>query len=358
MNTINCVLDKSNGHLNNIIGYDIIRIISTFMVVVIHSNVTFLTQNLGSIEWIIVMQSTALCVISVPLFFMISGALLLDCEKPVSIKVLFHKRVYKQFVPFFIWSLIYTFIRILTQKVSFELSTFTDLFHEPAYYQFWFMYTLLAIYLILPALQSIVCNLNRSQLEYILLIWFIFCVFLPLLEKCLPFFVLSEHVDLVLCEGYVGYFILGFYLKKFCTDVPIKIASIVSIIGFFITGVASIIEWKYAYISGSIYIGYAYRTYLLPGVVISVIGVFIMLQNYKFKNTCFCKLISDFSKLSLGIFYIHMLVLLAFEYCGFLGLENIYICVIKSVLIFGISAILIRIIKRNRSLNKYLLGQF
>jgi surface polysaccharide O-acyltransferase-like enzyme len=63
-------------------------------------------------------------------------------------------------------------------KIPFAFSSFTALLYEPAYYQFWFMYSLFAIYLLLPVLQAVVLKLERRHLEYILILWLVFSLVL------------------------------------------------------------------------------------------------------------------------------------------------------------------------------------
>lgn len=64
---------------NRIIGYDYLRIIATFMVVMIHGSVAFLAGEDTSLH-IVAMEIDALCLLAVPCFFMISGALLLGSK--------------------------------------------------------------------------------------------------------------------------------------------------------------------------------------------------------------------------------------------------------------------------------------
>ena len=59
----------------------------------------------------------------------------------------------------------------------------------------------------------------EKKIEYMLVLWAVFCIVVPIISRYVPSFKLSEHVDLVLCEGYIGYFLLGYYLKKYNLDV-------------------------------------------------------------------------------------------------------------------------------------------
>lgn len=294
-------------------GYDILRFVSICMVVVIHANVSFLGENQGSASWIAVMLITALCTLSVPLFFMLSGALLLQKEEAVSLKELYTKRIPKQAVPFILWSIIYVAARIVMGKIDFSLHAFVSLLWEPAYYQFWFMYTLLGIYLLLPILQILVKNLSKRMLEYLLLIWVAFSVAIPTTSYIIPQFQISNHVDLVLSGGYLGYFLLGHYLQKYGREILTKKAMLL-----FITGLAVILacaagEWFLS--EEGKYHGNFYHSYLTPGVVLGACGAFLLLQNARLPfGQKAEKAICAVSENAIGIYYIHMLVLTALDY--------------------------------------------
>lgn len=297
-------------------GYDILRFASIFMVVAIHANVSFLAQNPGSVPWLLVMLFTALCTLSVPLFFMLSGALLLEKEEPVSLKEVYLKRIFKQAVPFVLWSVIYVAARIVKGKIPFSFGSFASLLWEPAYYQFWFMYTLLAIYLLLPILQALVKDLSKRLLEYALLLWFLFAIAVPTISYIVPQFSISSHVDLILCEGYIGYFLLGHYLHKYGADISVKKAAAAAVMGIAIVFAGALAEWFLC--SADTYEGYFYKSYLTPGVALGASGVFLLFQNGKFSfGGKAKKAITLLSENALGVYYIHMLVLTALEYTVF-----------------------------------------
>lgn len=336
-------------------GYDVIRIVSILLVVIIHANVEYLGKNQGSAGWYFVMLFTSVCLLAVPLFFMVSGALLLDTDKVVSFKDLFFKRILKQAIPFLVWSLVYIIIRIIMGKLDFSFSTFADILSQPAYYQFWFMYTLLAIYLLLPILQAVVIKLEKKQIEYILILWLIFSIALPVLQRYIPALAISEHVDLILCEGYIGYFFLGYYLKKYQTDVSWVNGLIFLLIGVIGTGVLCVIEWECT--KGKGYQGYFYQAYLTPFVALATTGAFLLFSKIEIKNNAkLSQILKTGGALSLGIYYVHMLVMMGLEYIGLVGDTNLLLLALKIALTYGISLIIALIISKIPHIRFVLLG--
>ncbi len=338
-------------------GYDLIRIIAIFMVVANHSHVAPLAVNPGSSMWYCVLLMQTLCLVAVPLFFMVSGALLLSNEKELSVGELYKNRLPKQAVPFIVWSFVYIFSRIVLGKIPFSAETFIGLFHSPAYYQFWFMYTLLAIYLLLPVLQTLVNHCNKKKLEYILVLWAVFSVVIPLVSRYVPVFRVSGYSDLVLCKGYLGYFLLGHYLNKYAQEIKLSRSVLLYTVGAVITGICAVIEFVYYKGNISEYEGLVYQDYLAPATVISTIGAFLFFQNrkYKFKQKA-SMVITKISSLSIGVYYIHMLVLTAIEYAGFSGKDNLLVMIAKVFATYFISLALSVVVSKIPFVKGVLLG--
>lgn len=330
-------------------GYDIIRIIAAFMVVVIHSTVIFLGSNKNNTIWVVAMEINALCLISVPLFFMTSGALLLR-KNQILTKQQFKRRFLKQFIPFISWSFVYLVARAALGKTEITIKNILGMAKEPAYYQFWFMYSLLAIYLLLPALEVLIQNCSRKVLEYLLFLWLLFSVIQPTLAAFFPWAAISSHVDLVLCEGYIGYFILGYYLREFGSGISKQKTMIFMIIGIAAVMIPAGAEYV---VGGTDYQGYFYHTYLTPGVAMGATAVFLFFQNINWKANRAVKRLSAYT---LGIFYIHMLVLTAFEYLGFTGAQNWGMCGVKIIAVFGVSCIIVAIMNKIKWMNKLFLA--
>lgn len=339
------------------VGYDFIRIVAIFLVVVIHANVAYLGENQGEAGWYAVMLFTSLCLVAVPLFFMVSGALLLDTQEVIPLKKLFFKRIVKQAVPFIIWSLIYVVARIVMGKTPLSITAFTDLLHEPAYYQFWFMYSLLAIYLLLPVLQAVVLKLGKKHLEYVLILWLIFSTMFPVMQKFIPGFAISRHVDLILCEGYVGYFLLGHYLKKYHSELSWKKGLGLALIGIGCTGALSVVEYLVCVKTKASYQGYFYQAYLTPFVVLAVTGLFLTFQNLPWtQKEKPCKLLHTGSVLTMGVFYVHMLVITALEYVGLTASASILLLIVKIILSYGVSLGIAFVISKIPYVKKILMG--
>lgn len=335
---------------SRIIGLDVIRVIAAAMVVAIHSNVYYLYPKDGSLTWFIEMEFTALCVVSVPLFFMVSGAVNAGRNNIITLDVLFKRKLPKLIIPFFLWSIIYVSARIGIGKMPLSLNAFLSLIWEPAYYQFWFIYSLIGMYICIPIFQYLIQNANKVLLIYILKLWFLFSIILPLAIRYIPGFKISEHFNLIFLEGYWGYFFLGAYLKKYPIANPLSVGCILTIIGTLLTGCGAIIEF-YNVIP---YYGYVYTSYLLPGVVVSSLGLFLIFSNinYSSRTESFFTYLSE---RSMGVYYVHTMIIGVIEiYMNTLD-KSLHWMLLKWLIACFVSLFVVELIKRIPLLNKYLL---
>lgn len=85
---------------------------------------------------------------------------------------------------------------------------------------FWFFYVLFGLYLCIPVLSLVVNKEKVSVLYYLVLIWLVNVVALPMLERFVGIPVLqgSGGVTIGVAFGYVGYLILGWLLHHIEID--------------------------------------------------------------------------------------------------------------------------------------------
>lgn len=336
-------------------GYDILRVILICMIVVIHSSCKLLWKlESSSNSSLLMLEIYSLCVCAVPCFFILSGSLLLRANGVITQRELFSYRIKKQFIPFVLWSMIYVMLRCMYGTEIFSISAFFNLIKEPAYSQFWFMYTLLAIYLLLPFLQILTQNMNRRQFEYLLILWGIFSCITHVLNVYVPDFYISPHIDLVVCEGYLGFFLLGNYLQRYTKEITWKKASLLFILGIVITSVTVFCEWTFSDADVAMGISRACSDYLFPGAILSAIGLYTLFQNYPFKESAIAHKIASLSDLTLGVFYVHMIILTFIEKFIITNESSIILTLIKAVITIVLSFLVSYLLSIVPIINKYL----
>ncbi len=203
---------------------DILRIIACIMVVVMHSPIPSAQANGPFL--------TALSLFTAPcigLFFMVSGALLLPVNTDYNTFI--KRRLSKVVMPTLIWSAVYI------GASAYASGDYSKIWHSLLSLPFspqgssvlWFMYTLIGLYLLAPILGSWASAASRRELQTVLALW---CVTL-----CYPIIELFATVNetstgiLYYFNGYAGYFLLGYYLKRFPGAVSTRMALPVAIVG-------------------------------------------------------------------------------------------------------------------------------
>lgn len=204
-------MSTSTGRQETILWIDLIRVIAIFLVVMIHvsGQVTNLWGKIPNDQWIIGDIYGGIARIAVPLFFMISGYLLLPRSE--SLGVFYYKRMTRILIPFVVWSLIYLGWycggHTCTPDLAWDL-----LLRQGTYYHLWFLYSLLSIYLILPILRLMIRpDTDKKILWYLIVLWLIFQ---PILTTAHKFWDFSIKLSAPLATGFVCYFIFGYLLGE------------------------------------------------------------------------------------------------------------------------------------------------
>ena len=179
------------------VSLDVIRIIACLMIVLMHSPMSGLDT-----PGFVLCGISYLTASGIGLFFMVSGALLLkrDSERPFGTRKFLMKRFSKILLPVVFWTLIGWGLEWCGIDNA-ELSIL------------WCMYSLAGMYLLTPVLSRWLSVAKVKEIEFYLLLW--------LVTLCVPFVKLLIPVNesdtswLYSFHGYVGYYVLGFYLQNY-----------------------------------------------------------------------------------------------------------------------------------------------
>lgn len=152
-----------------------------------------------------------------PLFTMISGLLLLHpskADQPVG--VFFKKRLVKVFIPFAAWTGIYLAYRIYWNGENLQWDAIKYLLISgPVYGHLWFLQMIIGLYLVTPILRVYIKGASRSNLTYFLIVWYCMTSLFPVIERMID---VRIGIYLYVATGYVGFFVLGIYLR----DITLK----------------------------------------------------------------------------------------------------------------------------------------
>lgn len=204
----------------SLLHIEIIRIIAAFFVIFNHTGnygfSLFTQYPPDSVRYWVYLLISVLSKISVPLFFMISGALLLNKEEePLKKQAVRFLRILAALV---IFSALYYTLTILRGEEAFNILRFFRVLIEEYWMSaYWYLYAYLAFLLTLPFLRRLAKAMKEKEFLYLLLLVLLFFGFLPVLWYLFTSkeFVLNPNFSIGWIAGMsVFYPLLGYYLEN------------------------------------------------------------------------------------------------------------------------------------------------
>ena len=288
---------------------DIIRIFAFVFIVFLHT----LNRQFGVDVW---MGGYAIISIGVNLFIMISGYLLLD--KTEEAIVFFKKRILNILPLFLVFNIIYIYfgkIPIMPVLKGKAISAS----------HFWYIYMILGLYLLTPWLQKVLKYAEKETL-FVVFLWFLCNILNPYLR----YFNLAEiPFSNFPLTGFIGYYILGYFVKKY--DNKVKRTSFILIIVIYALGfLLSFLSTKYVLaVTGKRVSDFFDKNSL--GTFIMTLSFFVFWCKFNFsKRDRIIKIVADSTYFA---FLVHLIVL---HFIIKISDEMIF----KSVMTIGISIIL------------------
>ncbi|TEW53274.1 acyltransferase [Psychromonas sp. RZ22] len=286
---------------------DFLRFIAAIAVISIHvlGPFRYLYGEIPTSDWLAATGINSLTRWAVPVFMLISGALLLSTEKAFQCEYYLSKRLSKVAIPFIGWTVIYALVAGFMVNEVFTghwvgataLHMLENSPNKPVWYHLWFFYDFIPLYFVIPFLIPI---LKKASPEYIKLALFAWTVlFLMYWLKVESF--LQQNLIL-----YSGYLVLGWYL--FNRDNRPQLKAWVTA-GLFMMAFNFLGSWQLAIETGeynAFFMGYkTLNTAIIAGML------FVVAQTYADKiQGKLRSLVTIISTYSLGIYLIHPLLLI------------------------------------------------
>lgn len=313
--TSNEKFDKTN----DMIYPDILRILAIISVVVLHSAGHMDTKSqFDSLNWWVGIVIKNLTTFGVPIFFMISGAFLLDKDKyDESLKSFFTKRFYKVGVPFIFWVTMLFFWKLILFKQPFLIGNYIETIVTRPSNPYWFFYSIMGLYLATPVIRIFVRYAPLNRVRYFIIVWFFFYS----ISFTIRYYTkVRLGIDSTIFHSYIGYFLLGFYLnsKEFPTGRPMKF--VYMLVFFWISSIA-LSYWLNAIGSGADV--YVYKKQSILQVIIQIL-IFLLVkstcENYKTFFNKHKKRIRFLSSNVFGVYVVHIFILQILQR-GLLGIK-------------------------------------
>lgn len=154
---------------------------------------------------------------AVPIFFMISGALLLP--KKESLKELFQKRILKMVLVLLVFSGIQYVLLLLEECVTFSRKAVVQaVLQDGVIPSYWFLYAYIAYLLLLPILRKVAEVMSKQDYFYLFALLLLVEGFLPMVLNLAGIGGTNYFFSIPFLNPIIIYPLLGYYLEQYMKE--------------------------------------------------------------------------------------------------------------------------------------------
>lgn len=367
-----------------IIWLDMVKFIAIFMMIAVHC-----TDNVTPAErsepWYNLWGSFygAFMRPAIPLFVMVTGALLLPVRQDIS--SFYSRRITRVVVPFLVWSVIYNLFPWFTGVLGLSPSVVNDFFvwAEPDQsfsgalhnilmipfnfsmfaVQMWYVYLLIGLYLYMPVFSAWVKQASIKEQRIFLLIWTV-SLFVPYLREFLTKDLWgtcswNEFGLLYYFAGFNGYLLLGHYIVNNRIDVSWKSLSLIGVPSFVIGYCVTFFGFKSvtAVPGQPVEMVELFFTYCSPNVMMMTLPLFLAVRKLRIESAAVKRMVVSVSRCTFGIWMSHYLFLgPCYMLVESLPLHTMFRMIICSLLLLSVTWIFVNIVRKSGNAGKWIIG--
>lgn len=325
-----------------IVYLDYLKAMAIVAVVIVHVATEWIDADLPMGILLIYETMFGISRFCVPIFFMVTGALLLGRKDIDSVKCVFLHRILVVLIPAFWYGMLYKILRMIightwsqVSLLAFLKQYMIEFVTGKMEFHFWYVYAVIGVYLTVPILQTFVKNAERKTLEYFLALWF-FVNSLYLLGVSgygiSIWNMFNQYHFVGMFVGYMGYTIWGYYLARYelsrKSQIIIQVTGSVSMLGAILMTV-----WDMK-MYGTFRV--EYLSSCSPAIILFSGMVFYWAKNHVFHiGQTGMKWLSYMGANTLGVYFIHMVFIIVLIQSGWF--EHHFIAGVDVMIYSGIT---------------------
>lgn len=254
---------------------------------------------------------TSLCRASVPLFVMVSGYFLLPMRG--TSKEFFSRRCSRIIGPFVFWCAVYAVYYVFSRGDSWG-QCLENILHIPVNFgteigHLWYVYMLLGLYLLVPVLSPWLQTASKRALQGYLGLWavtsllsYIHLLFPEILGECFW----NPTPMLYYFTGFAGYFVLGFYLRRFGAPSALP-SGVMLIVGYAVTALVFNARIETAPSIPELELSWQQCS---GNVALMAVGLFGLIRSVKWQGGGLSgRFVSDIARKGYAIYLAHLIIL-------------------------------------------------
>lgn len=322
----------------------ILGVIACLAVVAMHVNGCFWQFSYDR-YWITANIIESICYFAVPIFFMISGATLLNYRKRYTTAVFFRKRLGKTLVPFLIWSGIsavwyYAVYHTRPEGIREVIDGILNTRYVDIY---WFFPALFSVYLCIPVLSCIPEQYRKRIFGYAIIVYVALEALAPLVCN-LAHIEFNEGIGMPAVGGYLIYTLLGYWIDNYELPKRWRYVIYVAAAGGFLLMLfgTQILSLKNGVVDTT------FKEYRNVPCILYSTGIFLFFRNMKQDGGVLRflgKLTAPFSSLTFGIYLVHFYLVQMVAIYQIFPITSIKYRIFGTIVIFLISAVAVRILQ-------------
>ena len=270
---------------------------------------------------------------AVPCFVMITGALLLDPARNITYKKIFGKYILRMVIAIVVFSVLFEFIDALLSGESITLYTLANGLKNAAlnksWVHMWYLYMVIAIYLMLPIFRKITADTNKRDILYLIVLLGVFLIAFDItfngIIKSLSILNQSESLSsdlqdisnpafyIFIQKVWPLYLFLGYAVHKEFVKIKPVISVVLILSGIVFISFFVLLE-KTVYneaVKSICYVLYSFNS--SPGFLLIALGVFSLFYSFRnAKSGVLFKIIRQVDICSFGIYLVHIIPIKVF----------------------------------------------
>lgn len=289
--------------------------------------------------------------LGVPIFLLISGYLLLNrrYDNDNDVKKFYKNNLISLILVTEIWIIIYNVFIVIYNNQNFDIYILIkEMFfvEKVPLRNMWYMPMIIGIYIAIPYLSKIVHTFSLKSLNIPIIMVFILTFILPTINIILKTFKLEQYgnlLDISFLGGIYGIYIVSGYFISNKIFKNIKTIRIVfmSIIFFIFSCVIQIFEYN-----NNVEYNIWYNSPLLYLCTLNLFELFTRINTEKMSNKI-KKVVTYISKISLAIYFIHIIVeMILSKYIKLIGVSNSIRVLILFEISFIFTILIIRVLSK------------
>ena len=292
---------------HRVLYLDVLNVLACLCVIGMHCN-GIVHEFDGSPAWAGSMVVETLAYWAVPVFFMLSGATMMNYRQRYGTKEFFKRRIFRVGIPFVFWSLLLAAVKYGNGELMWI--GFRDFLQRLLNTQiettYWFFPALFMVYLSMPVLSRL--SEEKKTLWYIVIACAATYSLLPFLCGCLGI-AWNTSLQFPMGAGYILYAALGYLLHT--TEIPRKYRMGIYLLGIFGAAVRYGHTVTASFAEGALN-RLTWGSMNWPEVLLSA-AVFVLIKylfrNPRFRPERWQKAIRWLASASFGIYLIHVLIM-------------------------------------------------